>query len=727
MRLRHFFRLLLVTWLLSFAAHPIVSHAQSNATIRGKITDPTGAAVAGAVITAQSLDSAAITVRTQSGPDGNFSLVLVPGRYRVSIERASFERVEQEFTLASGETQTWDVRLELATMSSSVVVTDTATPTTAETTPDRVDIITAEAIEQSQQIWLTPLLVQVPGVSYSRLGPMGGSTTLFLDGGNSNYAKVLIDGVPVNVSEPGLSVDFSNFTVDEIDKVEVVHGAASALYGTDAVSGVVQLFTHRGSTPTPELVVEGDGGTFGTGHGSGRLSGLLGLFDYSIGIGYFSSAGQPAPPVDGLVPTGYFRDTTLSGNFGFQISPTDTVRLTLRNSSSDAGQPGQTLFESVPYAVDPGAHSDLHDFAAGLTWNSDAGEHWHNQLTAYDSRFQLFEDTPLFDFTSLNKFNRAGVEEQATYLFSGGGVTFGYLFESETGGVLGRHDQGGYAEVHDQLTKRLTIVAGGRVEANDSYGTRVVPRTGAAYALRYGRGFWGPTRLRASYGEGIKEPPLFPADCTPILKPEQSATIDAGIDQFLASDRARLSVTYFHNDFHDIVSFASPANPADWNCPAFFGSYYNTDKARAFGADSSIEIKAARWLRIVGNYSYDNSKVLVSPNATDPALLPGNRLLKRPLNSGNLVVNANVRGVNLNVVADYVGRRADSDFLGLGITSDPGYFRLDASLIVPLGHGFSTTAHFENLLDRHYQDAVGYPALGYNYRLGLKYVWGGER
>lgn len=720
-------RISLLLFLTAVLLLPCPSFAQTSATIRGKLTDPIGAAIAGATITAQTLESIAATVHTESDSEGGYALVLAPGRYRVTIERASFARVEREFTLAGGAIQVWDVQLELAAMSSQVVVTATATPAGIETTPNRVDIITAADIDQSRQIWLTPLLANVPGVSYSRLGPMGGTTTIFLDGGNSNYAKVLLDGVPANVSLPGLSVDFSNFTVDDIDKVEVVHGAASALYGTDAVSGVVQLFTHRGDTTTPEIVVEGDGGTFNAGHGSGRLSGLLGLFDYSIGAGYFSSDGQPAPPVDGLNPTSYFRDTTLSGNFGFKISPTDTVRLTIRNNSSDAGQPGQTLFESVPFAVDPGAHTDLHDFSAGLTWNFATGEHWHNQLTAYDSRFQIFDDAPLFDFSSLDKFNRAGVNGQTTYVFSHGGVTFGYLFESETGGAKGRHDQGGYIEIHDQLTRRLTVVVGGRVEGNDSYGTRVVPRTGVAYALRYGHGFWGATRLRASYGEGIKEPPLFPPDCTPILKPEQSATIDAGIDQFFAADRVRLSVTYFHNDFRDIVSFASVADPSQGNCPAFFGNFFNTDKARAFGADSSVEIKAARWLRVVGSYSYDNSKVLVSPNAFDPALIPGNRLLKRPLNSASLTVNAHVRGVNLNVVGDYVGRRTDSDFLGLGITSNPGYFRLDAALIVPLGHGFSSTAHFENLLDRHYQDAVGYPALGYNYRVGVRYVWGAPR
>lgn len=715
---QHLQRFVVLSSLLAFATCSAIS-AQENSSVHGRITDPSGAAVPNAIVNAQALDSAAPALQTHSGTQGDFSLALPPGRYRLKVLHDAFAPQEQEFVLNRGEAKTWDVQLQLQKMSSRVVVSDTAMPTTAADAPDRTDIITATDIEQRQQVWLMPMLASVPGVSYSRLGPEGGVTSLFLDGGDSNYAKVLIDGAPVDVSEPGFSVDFSNFTTDEIDKVEVVHGATSALYGTDAMSGVVQIFTHLGTTPTPEIVVEGDGGTFGTGHGSGRISGLLGLFDYSIGAGHFESAGQGSGD--------NFRDTTLSGNFGWKFSDTNTLRLTLRNSASDGGQPGQTLLASQsPFALTPGAHSVLHDFSSSGAWNVTDGDHWHLQFSGYDTRFEDQDYLPSFDTTSINKFNRAGGEAQSTYLFAHGGITFGYAFESETGGAFGRHDQGGYVEAHYQIGRRLTLVAGERTEANDSYGIRAVPRAGASYALRYGTGFWGATRLRASYGQGIKEPPLFPVDCSPILKPEESTTVGAGIDQFFASDRIRLSVSYFHNDFHDIVSFASPADPALWNCPAFFGSYFNTDKARAFGADSTIEINPARWLKIVGNYAYDNSKVLISPNATDPALIPGNRLLKRPLNSGNLILNANVWRLNFNVAGYYLGRRADSDFLGLGITSNPGYFRLDAALIVALRYGISTTAQFGNLLDRHYQDAIGYPALGYNYRLGVKYAWGGE-
>ncbi len=105
-----------------------------------------------------------------------------------------------------------------------------------------------------------------------------------------NYTKFLVDGTPVN--EPGGDIDLSSFTIENVDKIEIVHGASSALYGSDAMDGVVQIFTHRGTTCTPQLTLEGDGGTFGTGHGGGQLSGLLGAFDYSVGGGYFAPTGR---------------------------------------------------------------------------------------------------------------------------------------------------------------------------------------------------------------------------------------------------------------------------------------------------------------------------------------------------------------------------------------------------------------------------------------------------
>jgi len=306
MRLHHrlaiVFRSLFGTLLGILLFLPIATQSQQTATITGTLTDPSGAAIQGARVSAQSLDSPNAPPKETSGAaDGKFALTLVPGRYRVSVQHPSFTGTEAEFTLAAGDTRVWDVRLELEPMSADVVVSASAEPATIENTAALVNIVTREQIDQRGEIWLTPLTQGIPGISFSQLGPMGGSTTFFLDGGNSDYTKVLIDGVPVN--QPGGLVDFSNFSLDGIDKIEVVHGAASVLYGSDAMTGVLQIFTHRGTTSHPVLELAADGGTFGTGHGTGQLSGLAGAFDYSAGAAYFSSDGQG--------PDNFFRDTTL--------------------------------------------------------------------------------------------------------------------------------------------------------------------------------------------------------------------------------------------------------------------------------------------------------------------------------------------------------------------------------------------------------------------------------
>lgn len=704
--------------------------AQTASVLNGTLTDPSGSAVEGATVSAKPVGSRTKPLQTKSAHDGKFSLNLAPGQYRLTIQHDSFSPVEKLLSLAPGEMRTVDVSLELQRLASTVVVTAAAEPELASTAASRVDVLTQQQIEQRGQVMLTPLLASLPGMNFSQLGPLGGTTTFFLDGGNSNYTKVLIDGAPVNVSQPGFSVDFSNFSADNVSKIELVHGASSALYGTDAMAGVLQIFTHRGTTSTPEITVEGDGGMFDTGHGDGQVSQRVGAFDYSAGLSYIGSNGQGAGD--------YFRDATATGNFGWKFSDTDTLRLSLRNSSSDAGQPGQTDFSSVPFAVNYGEHSDLHDFASSLMWNFKMSEHWEESLTGYDTRSQdvaVFPVSPGLSFLATNKFNRAGLDGQSTYLFTNGEITAGYAFEDETGGALGRHDQAGYLEFRRQFGRRLTAIAGGRIDANDFYGTRAVPRVGASYALRDGGSFWGATRVRSSFGEGIMEPPLFPVGCTPILKPEQSTTFDAGVDQYVDSDRIRFSTAVFHNDFRDIVSFISQVAPGAENCPAFFGSYFNTDKARAFGSDTSFEIRVTRWLFIGGNYSYDDSKVLKAPNASDPALVAGNRLFKRPLHSAGLIANAHFRRMNWNLAGYYVGRRADSDFLSLVangvcvgpcVTSDPSYIVWNVANNIDLSHGFSTVAAVDNLFNRHYEVAAGYPALRLSYRLGLKYTWGKE-
>src|SRR6185437_15397044 len=207
-------------------------HAQSNATIFGRVTDRSGAVVADAQIVVVSVSNNKVAKQLKSGADGSYSVELSPGEYKIRIEHAPMASSEQDFTLGAGEHRTWDARLELAPLASTVVVSAQAEPAPANTVASPVTVLT-----------------RAVGANLSRLGPLGGLTSLFLDGGNSNFTKVLVDGTPVN--QPGGDMDFSNLDLSNVDKIEIVHGASSALFGSDAMTGVVQIFTHRGDTSTP--------------------------------------------------------------------------------------------------------------------------------------------------------------------------------------------------------------------------------------------------------------------------------------------------------------------------------------------------------------------------------------------------------------------------------------------------------------------------------------------
>ena len=733
----------------------LCAHAQTTATLRGTLTDPSGAAVAGAEVSAEQRPPASAPLRSSSGDDGRFQLSLAPGRYRVRITHPSFAWVELEVALAEGEVRELPLRLELERLAATVVVSAQADPVAAQAATAPVTIVTREEIEQRQAVSLGPLLGSLPGFSFTRLGREGGITTLFLDGGNSNFTKLLVDGTTVN--EPGGSYfDFSILTLDNVEKIEVVHGAESALFGSDAMTGVVQIFSHRGTTRRPQLTLLGEGGKFSTGRGAAQLSGLASRFDYSAAASYFETAGQG--PNDG------FLNRTLSGNFGWRFSDSDTLRLTLRNNTSDAGAVGQTRFE--PPDLDH--HNALHNFSANLSWEFSTGAHWRHRLAGNESyERQLFanptsdfcfSDPPFlcdFPFIARNRFNRSGFTEQSSYLFRQGAATAGYQYEVEnaTLNALGgrharRNNQAGYLDGRLQPWRRLTVSGGFRVEANQSFGTRVLPRIGAALALRFGHDFWGATRLRFSYGRGIKEPqldqsfgsdPCFPGN--PALRPERSRTYNAGIEQRLASDRVRISADYFDNRFHDIVSFTfcfeggpCPIAPPP-GCPFGFGTFFNTDLARARGSNLTFEARPARWLRLTGHYTYDASRVLESPNAFDPTLIPGNRLFKRPVHSGGVVLNAGFARMNWNLAGYFTGRRTDSDFLsarfgntciGPCLTSNPGYARFDLAGSYSFRRSVTAFGRIENLLDKRYEDSLGFPAYRRSYRLGMKFVFGGE-
>ncbi len=712
--------LLIAVSVLSFSLQ-----AQTNppdAHLSGRLTDLSGYGIGNVKVTAQLEDNANTRIWSAvSSADGAYLLAVPPGRYHIHFQRSSFIPRDVVLDLATSENRTLDLRLEIERVSENVVVTANAEPLENSRTAAPVDEITREQISQRQSVTLPDLLYTQPGISVARTGPIGGLATIFLDGGNSNYTKVLVDGVSVN--DPGGFVSFSNLTLDNVDKVEVVHGAESALYGSDAMSGVVQLFTHQGTTRTPSFDLFAEGGGFSSARGGAQVSGLLGAFDYSASGSYFQTDGQGQNDA--------FLNRSFSGNFGYKFSDSNRVRLTVRSNSSFAGTPGPTL----QGPSNPAASDALHILAAGLNWDFHTGSHWEHQLMATETRIlDVSADPPFSPF--VDQLNRAGFQEQSTFYYRQGLVAAGYSNEVENGfpGTLHAHrdNQAGFLDARYQPHRRVTLNAGVRVEANGSFGTRVVPRAGAVLALRYGRGFWGDTRLRTSYGQGIKEPGLEQSFATdscdpgnPSLRPERSRTYYAGFEQLLDSDKLRLSADYFTNRFRDIISFA-PGSVTP-GCPFGTGNFFNTDLARARGVNFSLESRPFRWLAIRGNYSYDDTRVLKSANPfADPALEPGNPLLRRPLSSGALIVNVGWRRMNWNFSGYFTGRRNDSNFADPTQFENPGYARFDLATSYLIARGISFIGRVTNLFDKQYQDVLGFPALGRDFRLGLNYRFTGR-
>jgi outer membrane receptor protein involved in Fe transport len=213
----------------------------------------------------------------------------------------------------------------------------------------------------------------------------------------------------------------------------------------------------------------------------------------------------------------------------------------------------------------------------------------------------------------------------------------------------------------------------------------------------------------------------------------------------LFADRVRLNADYFSSRFYNIVTFAfcssfnNFCNLTSPVVPSGFGYFFNTDIARARGLNLSGETRFTRWLNLAGNYTYNDSRVIKASEPFDPTELPGNHLIRRPVNSGSLTMNAAYRRLNVTLGGYFTGVRTDSDFLSMRFTSstgpvcigpclthNPGYARLDLSGSYRVGHGVTFYARATNLFDKQYQDALGYPALGRDMRAGVKYTFSGR-
>lgn len=701
--------------------------------ISGRVTDPRQNPIPELQLTL--LREGRLVATAHTDVTGHYQFEhLKPGTYALAVKSLGFRQQQTLFDLAAGEEVNRDLVLELEELQEQVVVTATRTETSTSLLGNSVTVVTADEIRAQNATSIAEVLRNVPGVNIVQSGGRGGFTSVFTRGGESDYTKVMLDGIPLN--NPGGAINLSNLTTANIERIEIVRGAHSALEGSDAVSGVIQIFTKTGAAkprpPQVDLFLEG--GKFETGRGGGAVSGGFSRISYSAEFQHLSTNNES--------PNEFFRNNTVSASVGIETSADSSLSVVARSERSKSGVPGPTAFGPA----DPDEFFSRRNFAVGVTWNQQVSAFWQQKLSysqSYDN--QLSEDPadsgsfvpefqgrtspfPSFDFpfSFQDATRKHDVNYQSDFFFSTHQISAGFNYTREegvVGDVRADRDNFGYY-VQDQfvLGRRLALTAGVRLEDNDSFGFFAAPRVSASYLLRKGAdaGLWGMTRFKFNFGLGIKEPsfvesfsPNFFFKGNPDLDPERSTSFEVGVEQESASGRLHLEVNAFYNRFKDQVAFEI----VDFN--SFEGSFFNLGESQSWGLENIVEARLRQGLKLSGSYTYTNSRVLTS-NATDPAFQEGARLLRRPFHSGSVGLTWQTPAWTVNSNATIVGSRADSDFLGLGLTEAGAYTKWDLSATYRVNPYLDLYADFENILDDDHFEVLGFPALKFNFRSGLR-------
>ena len=732
MRKSLFLFLLLVSPVLALAADFTVH-----------VSDPSGSVVAGATVSVYQLKNNALVASSATGPTGEARFhSLASGDYRVQVLAVGFAESLTEKTVSGDSSE--DVVLKIAARPETVVVTATATPLPADQTGAPVETVDSAELTNRQPVEAADAIRYLPGAIVNVAGRRGGLGSLFVRGGDSRYNKVIIDGVPVD--EAGGTFDFGVVPVIGADRIEFVRGPESVLYGSDALTSVVQMFSATGTTRTPELTLGSDGGTFSTAHGFATLAGATGRFDYNLFGEQFNTQGQ------GI--NDEYSNSAEGANLGARLAANSTLRLRLRHSNARSGV--QSFFnfngqQLIPPDSDERARQN--NFLADISLKLDAPKQWKHSISGYEyhhvrENLDTFMDPGRanafgnfdFPFSSYFNFNRAGLAYNGEYdprLWAK--TNFGYEFEDENGFIgdltalpLTHGLRRNHAVYGEQVFtfSRFSFIAGGRFIHNESFGNRGVPRAALTLLALRGNDVFSGTRLRLAYGEGIKEPSFdesfgigsFFIIANPDLRPEQSRTLEGAIVQSLFGDRYSISAGYYNNLFRNQIEFTS--NPM-----TFIGQFVNLNRSLAHGAEFEFHGRPTTRVSVEASYVYTSSQVLQSPVASDPLLEAGAPLLRRPKHAGSASINYTAARWGANLSGVGIGRRTDSDFLGLAtpaINHAAGYVRADASGWYQLQRHVTAYIAIENLLNKRYEEAAGFPALKANFRAGLRFRFGGE-
>jgi outer membrane cobalamin receptor len=709
------------------------------AATQGTVVDPSGRPVRGARV-----ECAGESVTTDE--EGRFSVV--GGRCSATVTAPGFSSAHVE--LNGGDAR---VELALAPLSERVVVSATRHETTVEEAGVSATVYTKQDLELRQAPNVADVLRDTPGLTIVRYGRPGSLTQMFARGGQRTGTLVMVDGVPVN--DPGGEINLAGFSTNGLERVEVVRGPESALFGAEASSGVIQLFTVRGNPEDrfPRGSVTYERGSFQTDRVAANLAGGTGArMDYSLSGEQFHTVGE--------YQNDYFRNTTGTANVGVRLGASSQVRGIFRAFDSMLGAPNQ-----VGYGIqDLDANEATRDYVAAVRLDDVRGRNYVQRLSfGYHRSWDLFTDPKAdgpFDIAALVRdgnrrvylerlltsipetipagtrletrsvllyasdpflslTSRKNVDYQGTLTHSGGAAVFGYEFERQRGDLSGndiaRDNHGFFLHEQRAIANRLFLSGGLRMEHNSAFGNKLTPRGAASLRVA------SSTFVRFSAGLGITEPSLLQNYArdpyfvgNPNLRPEKTTSYEAGVVREWFGRRLRTEAAAFHNSFRDLIVFVFLPFPAP-------STWQNVETSRARGLEFNAQARIVAGLTASGNFTRMWSRITKSSSPNSLFTGVGQELPRRPGNSGAASL-AYARGrFSAQAGALFAGERQDTDVFG--VTRNPGYQDVYAGASMRVSRYLNPFLRVNNLLDQRYQEILGYPAQSRAINGGLRVQW----
>jgi vitamin B12 transporter len=594
----------------------------------------------------------------------------------------------------------------------SVIVSATRLPTPESEVGSSVTVITADDIAARQERSLPDILKDVPGLNIVRTGGPGGQAVVFMRGTNNNHTKVLVDGIDVSdPSSANASFDFSQFLTQDIERVEVLRGPQSGLYGSDAIGGVINIITKSGQGPA-QFQASAEGGTFETFNQTAGVRGSVEQFHYNANVEHFHSGATPVTPLELLVPgeprnDDYYDNLTAATKLGYEVVQNFDVGLVARYTDTHLRVTGDdfSTFPSFPAARQTRSSTSEYYSRATVHLVSFSG-FLDQTLGVAFTRKRTSTLEPASPQESLATGARTKIDWQGALKFTAAhtlvlGAEHARDEISEPLSAANQIDSG-YAELQSQLIGNLYSALNARYDRNDRFGGKATYRVAPAYVITGTR-----TKLKASVGSGFKAPTLaelfqsYPAFffiANPNLRAETSTGYDAGVEQKLG-EAVRAGVTYYYNRVRNLIVTAPDADGINI-------TYANIGRAHTDGIESFVAYAPVKTVTLRADYTYTQ--------AIDDG--SGQQLLRRPkhkasMNAAWQATSAFSLNATVLTVSSWIDGNRDFSIPRL---SAPGYTVVNLAASFAIDKHFTVFGRVENLFDRHYQSSVGFmqPALG---------------